>query len=813
MWPIQTQTGAPKSVTLPNGKVAKLTKGSSGSNPGGFYETPDGETLFLKFPKSVGQVGAENTSAELARMMGLQTKDYVAFSPDASHVAIGSPKITFQKLSAKAMAAQPKSELADQFVHAAWTRNWDVVGLDFDNMVMLQNGKLSVIDHGGSLLWRAQGDLKPGGLPKIVDELKTLRDASKNSQTASVFGQLTDQDIAQAIQKRLVDLDDDDILAAVARGKFASEQRKVIEKGLLERKQWLSEWADDVLDTKATGTADQIFDELIGTMPTSAEKGLKLKAGGPHVDTAKARYAAAQQGDANAMAKLGRGLWAGTDSFEQDQDLALRLLQTAWNKNPDAVKAELGKFSETMQVVLDALEAQGTGKLSTHAVSKHIAAAEKLVAKQKAAEAATAAKQAAELQAKQAAKKAELAAKKAAYEEDLAAWKPKYEAWQAKVDKITGKKTTKTGAVTAAYERKLETWAKKLAASRKNAEVRDKAKSVLEGYRESTASAQEALKRAKDKLSVIAESEKVARASRGFTPYHITSAKRVANREKRNAAKALKEAKQKFQAEVEVLAKDGGILPAPPQRPAPPAGMGGAERPTKFNQGRGAPGVPISESYTRGHPAWEARRSEMRAIGRELGYAEDRIEREIQELESAIRVWKGSAAPTRKAQRDLFMGVPEDQVGGNLQAAKAFDSELWKRAAGHEGDLWRGEHWVNDAKTGGRTIAGNKAWLKEHLSGLKASGDTWTWPYSQGFSTQNGFQGAGYGGGMPIQYHIRGKSSARSFKNIAGFEGEAELQTRPGAQYRVVDFTWERDGDKVWIDLVEVFDDGTTGLD
>lgn len=69
--------------------------------------------------------------------------------------------------------------------------NWDVVGLSHDN-VLIKDGVPYRIDNGGALLYRAQGEAKGTAFGNTVTEHTTLRDKSKNTSAASVFGDVTD---------------------------------------------------------------------------------------------------------------------------------------------------------------------------------------------------------------------------------------------------------------------------------------------------------------------------------------------------------------------------------------------------------------------------------------------------------------------------------------------------------------------------------------------------------------------------------------------------------------------------------------------
>jgi hypothetical protein len=804
----KTQEGAPQEITLPSGKVATKYQGSPGSNAGGFYKTADGEEYFVKFPSSTGQVGAEHVSADLARQMGMKTKDYTAFMPDEAHVASASPKIKFVELTGSQMAGwKSREELADQFVHAAWTRNWDVAGLEYDNLVSSWSGDLMVVDYGGSFLWRAQGALKADGMPKAVGELKTLRDYS-NPQAGKAFSSLTDEDIARAVKTSLSDLDDEDIIAAVARGNFDPEDAAVIEKGLIERKKWLDEWADKTLGPDAGASPDQVKKALLGSLPNDPDSGIAWKPNAPNKDSMAERYTKALEGDTESLVRMGRRLWVGTSDVEQNKDLSLRFLQAAWQTDPDAVKAELLKFPETMKPVLSALEKRGVGQLSTHAVrhqivkEEHLAALAKAKAEREAAEAA--AKAAAELRAKQ----AEMAAAKAAYDEDLAAWQVAHDAWKEQV----GKRFTTTGDIAKAYEKKVQKWEVQLRTDEKVPwKLKQESQDVSGAYETKLFNEEEWVTKAKW-LRLQAANPPRGPEWSGHDLYvseKLKSAKRVERRHNKNRRAAERE----WSAEIERIASQAGLLGKEPVRPKPPLGLGGVPRPAAFHKGRA---IGESADDTLGHPEWHARQEEMRRIGRELGYSPDRIEREISAVDSAVSSWKGSASSIRRAQNQRLKGIPDDQIVGDLKNAKALESELWRRSTGHDGDIWRGETFVDDAsRAGGRSAADNEAWLKNHLE--TNVGSTWQFPYSQGFSTKNGFEGKGFGGDMPIQYHIRGKSSYRSFAHCSSHWDEREGPTREGATYLIESFQWfdtpNSHGHRVHINLIEVFDDGTTGID
>ena len=88
-----------------------------------------------------------------------------------------------------------RTKVQAHFATHAWLANWDAVGLVFDNQA-IGGGKMTTLDTGGALRYRAQGS------PKLFSEHPTewnsLRDSAKNPQAAAVFGKMTDHQLADS---------------------------------------------------------------------------------------------------------------------------------------------------------------------------------------------------------------------------------------------------------------------------------------------------------------------------------------------------------------------------------------------------------------------------------------------------------------------------------------------------------------------------------------------------------------------------------------------------------------------------------------
>ena len=87
------------------------------------------------------------------------------------------------------------NDLKKNFVMDAVLANWDVVGLNQDNVLVDKSGKAHRIDNGGSLDFRAMGKMKDFG--PVATEIDSMR---TSPQGKPVFGSLTDGEIANQVK-------------------------------------------------------------------------------------------------------------------------------------------------------------------------------------------------------------------------------------------------------------------------------------------------------------------------------------------------------------------------------------------------------------------------------------------------------------------------------------------------------------------------------------------------------------------------------------------------------------------------------------
>lgn len=204
-----------------------------GSNPGGLYrDEATGVTWYIKTPPSLAHAQNEVLAAKLYEAAGIQVPELRLTTLNgkpavASRIVDGLAKVDPATLATA-------DGVMDGFVVDAWLANWDVVGATFDNLLAKGWGVVRV-DTGGALLFRAQGAAKGAMFGDTVTELKTFLDASKNPNTAKVFGKVTSEQL-EASAKRVLAITDDDIRALVATHGPAGELGETLAKRLIARK-------------------------------------------------------------------------------------------------------------------------------------------------------------------------------------------------------------------------------------------------------------------------------------------------------------------------------------------------------------------------------------------------------------------------------------------------------------------------------------------------------------------------------------------------------------------------------------------------
>lgn len=132
------------------------------------------------------------------------------------------------------------------FAADAWLANWDVAGLEGDNLLRAGKSKTFYrVDQGGALLFRARGTPKGELFGPTVPELETLRNMAKNATSARAFAKLTDEAIAKQIRTLASKVKPSDISTIIAKSGLTTSpaEAKHLASTLAARLAYMKKWA------------------------------------------------------------------------------------------------------------------------------------------------------------------------------------------------------------------------------------------------------------------------------------------------------------------------------------------------------------------------------------------------------------------------------------------------------------------------------------------------------------------------------------------------------------------------------------------
>ena len=183
-------------ASIPDASDLTKVRSLGGSTGATLAQDKNGNSFVVKggnSPDHIRSEAAANAVYEAAGVAVPRTK-----LDESNH---SKPKQVSEYVEAKPLASvkgaerqQAISEIQKGFAADALLANWDVVGLEQDNILVPKSGPPMRVDNGGSLKFRAQGKDKPFG--STVGELDSLR---TSQQGKPIFGSLKDDDIASQI--------------------------------------------------------------------------------------------------------------------------------------------------------------------------------------------------------------------------------------------------------------------------------------------------------------------------------------------------------------------------------------------------------------------------------------------------------------------------------------------------------------------------------------------------------------------------------------------------------------------------------------
>ena len=152
-----------------------------GSNSGGVHhDTETGDKFYVKHYRNPEQAKAEVLAGKIYHHMGIHTLE-PEMHGESSVKTKWNPHVKTKSESFYNKPSEHHAKQLGKMYHAAvLTKNWDIAGLEHDNIVHNSHtNDLHAIDHGGAFHFRAQGGHKDFGSDNA--EKKSLRNNGQAS--------------------------------------------------------------------------------------------------------------------------------------------------------------------------------------------------------------------------------------------------------------------------------------------------------------------------------------------------------------------------------------------------------------------------------------------------------------------------------------------------------------------------------------------------------------------------------------------------------------------------------------------------------
>lgn len=250
-----------------------------GSNEGGWYEnTETGEHWYLKFYKNPDQARVEFIANAVYEKLGIKVPKSELIEVEGK-LAFASKEVpNVQGIYREEQQASP--DIRNGFVADAYLANWDVVGLNYDNIVKDADGMYR-IDNGGSLVFRAQGANKEYTVDAIP-ELESMLDPE--FPAGKVFAGITEKEMQSQARHLIEHLNEQAIDHIIDESGLQGEFAEKISAGLKGRRQFLnkkfiSSEIEGERPPLQRGRLIKVIDRFLEQRESSKELGIRPRIG------------------------------------------------------------------------------------------------------------------------------------------------------------------------------------------------------------------------------------------------------------------------------------------------------------------------------------------------------------------------------------------------------------------------------------------------------------------------------------------------------------------------------------------------------
>jgi hypothetical protein len=295
-----------------------------------------------------------HVAGKLYELLGADTPELAVFEWTDGRTALSSRWVDGLKGKLPPSTISNAEGAYEFFAADAWLANWDVVGAEFDNLV-LKGTKAFRVDVGGALRFRAQGGAKGAAFGDEVLELDTLRSGNRNGQAVAVFRDIPDDALLASVRRVLKPSDDQIRQLVEAFGPENKAERDALLKTLLARREYLRKKfpkaapPQTTLTTRTAGIRTgkiAVVEEDVRAITQARMNGVTIKTDGLDVEDHHVLVAhlTGPQGPMTrtslklteaARARIYKALWAGVAfdaiKFNVSKDAALFDLNAAGN--------------------------------------------------------------------------------------------------------------------------------------------------------------------------------------------------------------------------------------------------------------------------------------------------------------------------------------------------------------------------------------------------------------------------------------------------------------------------------------------------
>jgi len=239
-----------------------------GSNVGGTYTDSDGNSYYSKTARSELHAENEVLASAFYELAGIQAAKMRLGTSKDDTLQVFSKIIPNSTADLRSRLEDPeyKKKLQDGFAIDAWLANWDIAGSAYDNVITDDAGNPVRVDPGGALMFRARGEPKLDAFGNEVKELDSLRNSSVNPVSASVFGDMTEDQLKESASK-LLKIPETDVEKLVDAIVTDPDSAKELKTKLIARRKFILE-KYGLSEEKKTG----IFQEYDPEQRTEAER-------------------------------------------------------------------------------------------------------------------------------------------------------------------------------------------------------------------------------------------------------------------------------------------------------------------------------------------------------------------------------------------------------------------------------------------------------------------------------------------------------------------------------------------------------------